>query len=488
MEVKNGLLKPKNQHFSQGLVLGWAILLILFIGSLLLVFGLNLTPFLLISLVLGLIFAYRYTYFCFYLAILLLPFLGATVSIPTGNLIIGERAFGGSIDLFLGELILLFVMAAWAIKIFFLWYKRRDKGWQPKLPLIKPYLGLVAAHLISIFSSYKPDPVLVLKFLLRPVIFCYLAFIALPVNLVRSVRRLKAALGIMMVVGTLAAANGLISLALIETPGSIIRRAQPISFFGTNPIGENHNVLAELLLATGPLTLALGALAKKQATRRVIYVLAAAQTLVALLTFARTAWLVFFAQIIFLMATEWRMTVKKHLAALFALALLLVPLGFLQLRFSFSQTAQSSNSTRWMLTDIAYQSFLHYPLVGSGAGTFMWQVGSARIFFQEFGDPLDAHGFIQKLSVETGLVGLVAYAIFLVFLIVWSRRNLGRLKGNARLAGFALVTAAGGAVCYQFLNTAYWSAHMWLPIGLMMAGLTVLQSKEDENEMIFGSV
>lgn len=481
MEEKNGRIEPKYRH---NLVLGWSIFLILFIGSLLLIFGLNITPFFVIGAILGLILAYRYTYFCFYLAIFLLPFLGVTVSIPTGSLAIGERAFGGTIDLFLGEVIILFVLGAWALKIFFLWYKRRDKGWQPKLPLLKSYAGLILAHLVSVFSPYRPDPVLVLKFVMRPVVFCYLAFIALPANLIRSVRRLKAVLGIMMVVGTIAAVNGLVSLALVESPGSIIRRAQPIALFGTNPIGDNHNVLAELLLATGPLTLALGAIAKKQSTRRVLFALAAIQTLVALLTFARTAWLVFFAQIVFLLATEWREAVKKHLAAVFALAMLLLPLGLLQLQFSFSDTAQSSNSTRWMLTDIAYQSFLQYPWIGSGAGTFLWQVGSARIFYQEFGDPLDAHGFIQKLAVETGLVGLLAYAVFVIALILWARPRLAELKGSARLAGFGLVTAAGGAVCYQFLNTAYWSAHMWLPIGIMVAGLMVLQFKENEKEPI----
>lgn len=487
MEENYGQFKPNNKLISHSLVLGWAIFVILFIGSLLLAFGLNITPFLLVSVLLGLIFAYRYTYFCFYLAIFLLPFLGLTISIPTGTLMIGERAFGGSIDLFLGELVLSFVMGAWALKVFFLWYKRKDKGWAPKLPLAKPYFGLVVAHLLSIFSSYGPDPILVLKFVLRPVIFCYMAFVALPVNLIRSARRLKTVLGIMMVVGMIAAVNGLVSLGTAQASDSIVPRAQPIALFGTNPIGENHNVLAELLLATGPLTLALGALVKKQSTRRVLYALAATQTLVALLTFARTAWLVFLAQIVFLLATEWRAAVKKHLAALFALALLLIPLGLLQLQFSFSQTAQSSNSTRWMLTDIAYQSFLEYPWIGSGAGTFIWQVGSARIFYQEFGDPLDAHGFIQKLAVETGAVGLVAYAVFLIFLILWAKKNLSGLKGNARLAGFAMVTSAGGAIGYQFLNTAYWSAHMWLPMGIMLAGLMVLNVRENENEMIFGS-
>ncbi|MFA6503487.1 MAG: O-antigen ligase family protein [Patescibacteria group bacterium] len=480
MKEEKGQNKLKKMPDNNRLALIWALLLLFFVGSIWLALGFNLTPFAIIAVLVGLALAYRYTYFFFYTAIFLLPFLGATISIPTGSLRLGERAFGGSIDLFLGEFVLLFVLGACALKVFFLWYKRRDIGWKPQFPLIKPYFGLLLAHAVSIFSSYQPDPILVLKFLLRPVAFCYMGFVALPANLIRSKRRLKAALGIMAVVGTIAAANGLISLATISTPGSSVRRAQPIAVFGTNPIGDNHNVLAELLLAIGPLTLALAALARKKSTRRVLYALAAIQTLVGLLTFARTAWIVAFVQMAFLLATVWHSTVKKHLAALIALVLLLSPLALLQIQFSFSPTAQSSNSTRWMLTDIAYQAFLEHPIIGSGAGTFLWRVGSARIFYQEFGDPLDAHGYIQKLMVETGSLGLLAYVILLIAGVLFVRRYLDGLDGNSRLAGYALAAAGGGAISYQFLNTAYWSAHMWLPIGLMLAGLTVLKM-EDQN-------
>lgn len=487
MQEENGQDKLKNGQPGNEVVLVWAILITVFIGSLWLVFGLYLTPLIIIILFVGVVFAFRYTYFSFYLALFLLPFLGITVSFPTASLRLGQRAFGGSIDLYLGEVILLFVLAAWAMKIFVLWYERRDKKWRPRLPLLKPYLTLAAAHFVSIFSPYKPDAVLALKFVVRPVIFCYLAFIALPVNLIRSRRRLRAVLMIMMVVGCAAALNGLVSLGSIDVLGSWVWRARPMALFGVNPIGENHNVLAELLLATGPMTLALGALVKKVRNRRVLYGLAALQTLVALLTLARTAWLVFLAQLIFMFATEWRHTVKKYLAELVLAIILLSPLAWFQLQFSFSPTAQSSNSTRWMLTDIAYQSFLEHPIMGSGAGTFMNRVGNAFIFFQEFGNPLDAHGFIQKLMVETGLLGLLAYAFLLWRGAVLARKKLHALTDHARLAGYALVAAAGGAICYQFLNTAYWTAHMWLPVGIMLAGLEVLRAPENQEVQVLSA-
>jgi hypothetical protein len=475
---ENGLDKAKNQAYNQDVILVWAIFLTLFIGVFLVSFGLNLPLIGLGLAFFGLIFAYRYTYFTFYLALLLLPFLGITISISTGDLKLGTRAFGGSIDLYVGEVILLCVLGAWAIKVFRLWKKRGDVSWRPKLPILKSYAALVGAHVISLFSGYGPDLVQGLKFILRPVIFCYLAFIVLPVNLIRSRRRLKVVLGILVVVGCIAALNGLVSLGSVIAVGSLIRRAHPISLFGLNPIGDNHNVLAELLLATGPTALALGALAKKASWRRVLYGLAIVQILVGLLTFARTAWLVCLAQLAFLLVTIWRPAIKRHLSELLFLILLITPLAWFQLQVSFSSTAQSSNLTRWMLTDIAYQAFLEHPWIGNGAGTFTTRVGNARLFYQEFGDPLDAHGVIQKIMVEAGSLGVLAYILVLLQCALVARRQLRGMKGHDALAAYALVAAGGGAFAYQFLNTAYWTAHMWLPVGLMFAGLIVLKVEE----------
>ncbi|OQB19216.1 MAG: O-Antigen ligase [Parcubacteria group bacterium ADurb.Bin192] len=482
MEDENGQNKAKNSLSNNWRSLFWVIFLVLFLGSLLVAFGLNLAPFFLVTCLIGILFAWRFTYFTLYLAIFFLPFLGFTVSIPTGSLKFGERAFGGSIDLFLGETILLFVLGAWAIKIFYLWYKRRDSNWQPILPLWQPYLALTGAHLISVFSSYAPDPVMVLKFVLRPVLFCYVAFVVMPVNLIRSRRRLKAVLGILTVVGVLASLNGLLSLASVESIGSFVRRAHPIALFGLSPIGENHNVLAELLLMTGPLSMALAVLAKKDRWKSLLFGLAGLQLLVALMTFARTAWIVFFAQAVFMLATVWRPMVKKYISELLFLIILLIPLALIQIQFSFSHVAQSSNSTRWMLTDIAYQAFLEHPIIGSGAGTYVWRVGSAQVFIQEFGDPLDAHGFWQKLMTETGLLGILTYAWLLLAGVEMIRHTLKFIPKNKQLAAYALVCSAGGAILYQFLNTAYWTAHMWLPVGIMLAGISILRHADRELE------
>lgn len=469
-------------------VLSWAVFLLLFIGSILVVFGIPFGPIAITTAVILLIFAYRATYTSFYLSIFFSLFLGITVSLDTGALKLGERAFGGSIDIFLGELFLLAVMTAWMVKILLLWFKRRDVNWRPVLPVWKSYALFAFAHLASIFSSYGPDPILVGKYVLRPVLFCYVAFIALPVNLIRSERRLRAILGLLTFVGILAAINAYSSLLYIEPYSWAVRRAHPIPLFGINPIGDNHNLLAELLLLTAPATLALAFMTKKAQTARALMAVSGIQIMASLLTFARSAWIVFACQVGFMLLTVWRPYVKKYLGVMLALVVLMLPLVAYQIKFSFSPTATSSNSTRWMLTEIAKETFFEHPLIGSGAGTFIWRVGNAQVFIIEFGNPMEAHGFIQKLMAETGLLGLLTYAFLLAMLARFAWQRLQKITGRPNLICHVLFAGALGAVIYQLFNTAYWTSHLWLPIGLLLAAVEMYRIREAKNRdaEIFG--
>jgi hypothetical protein len=459
-------------------ILSWGIFLLLFVGSILVVFGVPFGPIALTVSIILLVFAYRATYTTFYLSIFFSLFLGLTVSLDTGALNIGERAFGGSIDIFLGDVILMALITAWAVKVILLWFKRRDINWRPILPIWKSYAVLAFAHLVSLFSSYGPDPILVGKFVLRPVIFCYIAFIALPANLIRSERRLRAVFGLLTLVGLLAAINAYFSLLSIEPYAWAVRRAHPIPLFGINPIGDNHNLLAELLMLTAPATLALALITKKARMQSVLFIMAGAQILASLLTFARTAWIVFIFQIGFLLLTIWRPLVKKYLGAIIAFGIIMIPLALYQVQFSFSPTAESSNSTRWMMTDIAWTAFLEHPLIGSGAGTYIWRVGNASVFIIEFGAPLDAHGFVQKLIAEVGAFGLLAYVLVLAMVVRYALHRMKNISGKPLVVCYLLAAQASGAVVYQLFNTAYWTSHLWLPMGLLLAAVEMYSIRE----------
>ncbi|MEK7655948.1 MAG: O-antigen ligase family protein [Patescibacteria group bacterium] len=467
-------------------VLSWGFFVALSVSAIFIALGVPLGPLLAVAVLFAFIFAFRYTYLSFYLALFFTPFLGFLVSIPTGELAFGKRAFGGSIDISVAEAILLIVLAVWAIKILLLWVKRHDINWRPKLPLVGSYAFLFAAHLLSAFSPLEPDPILTTKFALRPVLFCYLAYVALPVNLLRSRRRFLVALYTVVSVGTIAALNGAASLFFVGPESQFLRRAHPLPIFGIPALGDNHNLLAELLAATVFVTLALAYLEKKPHIKRLLFGSAALQLMIGLLTFSRTVWIVFLLQAAALAFIEYRQTVKKHLSTILAIILLCIPLVGIMLKIGTSNVAESSNSTRFALIEIAWEVFKTSPLIGSGAGTFVDRVGSAQVFRLEYGEPLDSHGVIQKLAAETGIVGVVAFIFVIISFGRLMTRSIRRLSdGPERNALLYLTVGAAGSVFYQFFNTNYWTAKIWLPVGLAVAATFVLLQKEEKDQNIF---
>lgn len=425
-------------------------------------------------------FVLRYTQFSFYVGIALVPFLGILFSLPTGRWVFGLRAFGGSVDISLGELILFFVLAAWSIKLIARWRVRREEQRLPLFPLWKSYLFLFLAHLVSAFSPLQPNALLVTKFAFRPVLFSYLAFILLPVNFITSRRRLMATLAILAVVGTAAAVNGFVSLFFPTTPSHIIARAHPLPIFGVHALGENYNELADLLIWTAPATFALLYLVTRDPQRRLLGAAAGFQAIIALLTFTRTAWIALALQGVFLLATELRENVKRFTREIVLACLVLLPLTAILLTVSVSTIGLSSLSTRVMLTQIALQTFAASPWLGGGAGTFLDRVGSTRVFVLEYGDPLDSHGFIQKLAAETGLLGIGAMGIIFAHVVLVCRNGLCKIVARAeRAAAIFLFAGAGGAFVYQLFNTDYWTSKLWLPIGLAFAGLAVFARPQD---------
>ncbi|MFZ2803636.1 MAG: O-antigen ligase family protein [Patescibacteria group bacterium] len=471
---------PAKEEHRNIATLTWGLFLLLALSAVFVAVGIPLGPVLLLSVVLILAFSFRYIYLTLYLGIAMMPFLGIMVSIPTGSLAIGARAFGGSIDISLGECILFFVAIAWGCKLLIQWYRRRDQSWRPRLPLIGTYLLVFAAHLVSAFSPLEPDPILVVKYAFRPVLYDYLAFIVLPVNLLRSRKRYVAALGVLVAVGVFAALNGLVSI-FFPVGGGLVGRVHPLPIFGVDALGENWNELADLLVFTVPFTLALAGLVKKPQTKRLLQYAAAFQFFIALLTFARTIWIAFALQALFLCFTVWREAFKRHLSMLLVLGVVLLPLGISMAAYSVSQTAEDSNSTRLMLTGIALELYASSPWVGAGAGTFLSNVGSTQVFLIEYGDPLDSHGFVQKLLAETGTVGIVAMGLFLAQLswLLWKGRE--HIRGEALTVYALLISGTFGAFIYQCFNTDYWTGKLWLPVGLLLAGMNVLrisQTKE----------
>ncbi len=454
--------------------------LILALVAVFIAFGIPMAPILALGGIVVFAFAFRFTEAFLYLAIFLTPLTGLRLVIPSGGLQLITRAFSDSIDIPIAEGVFLVLLAVWALKIFLYWRRRNDRQWEPIFPIWQSYGAFMLAHIASAFSPLLPDTSLVFKYAARPVLFCYLAFVALPVNLIRSRRRLVNALWMIAGIGTIAALNGLVSVFF--TPGSFLSAAKPLAMFGLSALGENHNELAEVLVFTAPATLALSRFITVGRIRRVLEGLAVFQAMICLLTFTRTGWIVLGIEVALLALTIWRDAVRRNVRSLLMIGLLMMPLGVAMAVYSVSHEATSSNSTRLMLSEIALDLFKSSPWLGSGAGSFIDRVGSTQVFLIEYGAPLDSHGFVQKIMAETGIVGLLALA-FLAFQlgqIAW--KSIRSMRGSTYFAPYMMIAiGALGAVTYQLFNTGYWTGKMWLPIGIFLAATQVLKAPPRDN-------
>lgn len=451
------------------LTLTWGVFVALVLAVLFVGLGAPATPIALLAFACAWLFAFRYIYLSFYLAIGLSVFLGVMVGLPSGGVL-----FGGSADVFPVELAMFAVLAAWALRLVLFWHGRHDVNWRPRLPILGPYLALFAAHLASMYSAMAPGKLSTVQYSLRPVLFDYLAFVALPSSLIRSRRRLVGALGVLAAVGCLAAAVGFAAV-FFGDDANLLSRARPLPIFGLPVLGANQNELAEVMVYTALSAWALSLLAKRSRTKRLLGFAAAFQILVGILAFTRTFWIASLVQVAYLLTTEWRQSFRRYATQVMLAGVLLAPFAVGMLVYLGSYTVRSSNTTRWMMSDIAWSYFRDNPVFGVGAGTFIERIGQVWTFAIEFGAPLDSHGILQKIGTETGLLGLGALALVVAALANYVKRTAPRIQTDqARRVFHLLVAAALGAFVYQLFNTDYWTGKLWLPIGLMLAAGQVL--------------
>lgn len=390
---------------------------------------------------------------------------------PNGT---ADRFFGGSIDVPLAD-----VAAILGILSVFAWVLRVEsvqRLWA-RLPFVWSYGALVLAHLLSVLSSAHPDPLGVLKFALRPVAFSYVAFVAVPVLLLRRWQDVRRSFGIFIFGASAFAVQGLVSL-FADAGWSLLalQRARPLPILGIYPIGVNHNVLAEWLVVAAPFALALAHWTHHPRVRRACQVAAVLCLVVALLTFARSAWIVVLVELAVASLTIWRPQLAKFWAWFVRLGWLIVtPFAAYMAWFSLRAEVATSTDARAMLTGIAWKAFLAHPLVGIGAGTFTQQVADTRSYRLLFGGAMDAHGVLQKILAETGLVGFAAYLLVAAVIVHLAWKAIARIGWQHRMGQGLVFAAIGmlGAWTYQLFNTTYWSAKLWLPVGLFFAAVAL---------------
>lgn len=327
-------------------------------------------------------------------------------------------------------------------------------AWRARLPLPgwRGYALFLVAAGVSVGAASVPGEAL--HHLLRKPIFLYLAY---GVSLAAVVSRLGLRGGLTLAILGFSALTASVSLA---TSVERIGAGDALWFQSLAGLTPNHKTLAVALSAWVPLLLWL-AEADAPPRLRAACRGALALTLAAVLASAsKTAW------ITAAFGLAWRFPRARPLGArprlilpALALSLGLALYAPLLLR---SKTMLDAARSRHSLNVRAAEMFSAHPLFGSGTGM---NVLHDMVTFPHYRvNGVDAHGVIQKIGSETGLVGLMGYLGFVAAMGL-------ALRARAREGGDAsLERALFGVFLALHLNlllsTETFSPTHWAPLAL----------------------
>ncbi|MFL6247948.1 MAG: O-antigen ligase family protein, partial [Thermoanaerobaculia bacterium] len=243
------------------------------------------------------------------------------------------------------------------------------------------------------------------------------------------------------------------------------------------PPVSDPNFYARILLMTIPLSVAM-AFIEKRPRRRLAFVGAAAITTAAtLVTYSRGAMLtlaVMAVLIALVLEVRLRHIALAGVAGLFLLTMLpqaiTKRLGTIEALLPGKNTGatyDSSLAQRELLTMSGVKMFETYPILGVGAGHYLWyfprfsnEVGTSWVDYVEPGADRYPHSFYVEIACETGLLGLITFfsAVFAAFLTIYSARRQLKADGDrdhAMLAAALAVSIAGYLIASVFLHETH---------------------------------
>ncbi|MFH0815178.1 MAG: O-antigen ligase family protein [Candidatus Falkowbacteria bacterium] len=461
-KLKQFLIESNANDFSKLLIV---VLLILAGASLIAMFFVD--PWYVIAadlVVLALMLVVHFIDFAFYLMIFFYPFVAWEFKI-------------GALNLPYVDLLALLVFGAWLIKKLITWTKTNHIGFRD-FPALGAALFFLVVSALSIINN---DNILLgFRYWLRPLLFFYLMFIVLPYDMIKTQKRLFGVLRIMFIVGVAVMIMGLFSVATAEG-GWFAHRAVPYSFWGFSPLGGNHNAIAEVLIVTIPIVLIFILNEQRTRVKNWLVLILGALMVTTILTYSRSGWLALLVEFIIILAVYYRKKWGKQLTGFVILCLIILPIIFYLSLFQNLNLIQLSNSNRLMSSQISMEYFAQHPVIGNGLNTFQKLLGSTFVYFVDFGDPLDSHGFAQKLLVETGALGLIGYLGILVYCFkkyIDGYRMAETEKSKNIILAFLMMLVA--LVVFELFSTSYFIARMWLPIGVGLAGTKILSMKNEQ--------
>lgn len=470
------ILFPEHAHdpSEQERLLFWSLILILIIALVVIIAPWEYVVGIL-TVFIFLLFFLKFTTVGLYLIVILYPFIYLQLFI------------GKEINIPYVDVVAMFVFLAWVLRSLFLppygglhFIKQWGKGAKLSLENFPGLLFFLLFFLASLLSLINTENFfLSLKYILRPLTFFYLMFLVLPYNVINSKKVLFNVFWIFYGIGIFVSLMGLWSILFPETPG-IFRRAVPLPVFGIPILGTNHNLIAEVLISVIPIGFILIWEAKEILSKKILIIGVLLMAVINLLTFSRTGWIALSLELFILVILKYRKNIKNYLQLGALIFLIISPLLIYSYLFMTSEIVRSSNLNRVALTKIALENFAKHPFVGNGAGTFVEQVSRERWYIVDFGSPSEAHGVVQKLLAETGILGFVTFFALLGY-VLWRLVGVYHdLKSDSpyKYIILALILSSCGSIVFQLFNTSYFVSKLWLPFGVALAAARLAEESE----------
>lgn len=374
------------------------------------------------------------------------------------------------------DLLAMVIFVAWFIRVVFFTDIAVKKLILKSCPAILYFLIFILATTFSFTTS--PDVVASVKYLFRPIIFFYLMFVVVPYVSIDNETTLYRVLLVSYWLGVIVSLMGAFSLLSPQNAGILWRRALPVSIFGIYPLGTNHNLIAEVLITIIPLGFFLAAYEKNVIQKKAYIIGNVFMVSICLLTFSRAGWLVLVVQLLIALYLRYRSNVEKLFVITVFFFISLIPLALLMYHFSQTFIVSVSNSNRMLLNQTAFEAWKDNVWIGNGLNTFISFVEQNPEYTLEFGSPLDSHGVIQKLLVEVGVIGALAFLFFICALFVKLFKAY-KTNVNAPIYDMFLVStlAAAGIFIFELFNTSYFIGKMWLPIGVALASAKLVKRR-----------
>lgn len=333
------------------------------------------------------------------------------------------------------------------------------------------FLIFFIAGALSLYNLSVADLNSSIKYLLRPILYFYLMFVFLPVHYIQDREEVVKIIKIIFYVALTSAVLGLWKFVFFDTNLGL-RRTLPFGFGSFYPLGYNHNLLSEALVAVFPFGLVIIHYAKDHFYKLLGVMTTGLIGLSAFLTFSRSGWLVLIVEavlIIYLLFKD-KVGVKVYKTLLTLSSLAIIPFVILLYYLNSTPIAQGSNLNRLKLIEIAFDLFKAHPIVGSGVGIFFRTVEQVQWYIIEYGGALDAHGVFFKVLSETGIMGVVGFFGFLIYSLWYIFSTFRKLDNeSSKIILGALLVSCIGILVFEWFGTSYYVAKMWFFYGLALA-------------------